>query len=223
MGLLSRRSNFVSKRKRNKKLTAENFWMKFTSPREKTPWRKDPICYTKQKLTTKQQTFAFYNICWTSLLSHQILFLPSPKKQTFALSNFYPNPLLFHPSIVQPIYCSNLLLFYISIVLFFYCIALLLFYRSIARWSLSYSSIVLHFCHFTRLHLLTVTPLYCPNTSMFHSSIFKQLGRLSKTNFFFSTHIVLTPLDPVPIHIPELNWIKNWRKQKRRYDRVGLR
>ena len=53
VGLLSRKSNFVSKRKRNQKLTVKNFWVKLTSPREEIPWTKDPICYTKQNFLTK--------------------------------------------------------------------------------------------------------------------------------------------------------------------------
>ena len=54
LGLLSRRSNLVSKRKRNEKLTAKIFWVRLTSSKEEIPWKKDPTCHTKQQLTTKR-------------------------------------------------------------------------------------------------------------------------------------------------------------------------
>ena len=127
----------------------------------------------------KQEAFVLYTLCSTSLLSNQ--------------TSLYPlliNTLLLYPSIVLTFFRSILLLFNPSVVQTFFCSTYLLFFSSIflprivlslycSRLLLSFLSIVPHFCHFTRLHLLTVTTLYCLNTSLFHSSFVEQLGRLS--------------------------------------------
>ena len=121
MGLLSRRSNFVSKRKGNQKLTANNFGVRLTSSKEEIPRRKDPICYTKQKLTTKQKAFVLYTLCPTSLLPYETFFYP------LLINKLLFHHLLFKPPFVPPVYCSTHLLLKPSFVLFFHCSVTLLF------------------------------------------------------------------------------------------------
>ena len=71
VGLLSRRSNLVSKRKRNQKLTAKNFEAWLTSLKEEIFSRKSPICYTEQKLMTRTRSFFLLHPLFNLPLSHQ--------------------------------------------------------------------------------------------------------------------------------------------------------
>ena len=81
----------------------------------------EPHLLHKRKTDDKTRSLCLIHPLFNKNLSHQTFFLPSAIKQTFAPSNYCPNPLLFHPSFVQLIFCSNFLLFYTSIVQHFCC------------------------------------------------------------------------------------------------------
>ena len=141
MGVLCSRSNFVSKTKRKKKLTAKNFRVRLTSSEEVISWRKDPICYTNNNWRLKQQAYAWYTLCShvfcqifvysACLLFSLNLFLSSPNKQTFALLFYCSTLVLSYSPIVLTSPCSTFLLFYPSIVSLLCYFTHLLFYPSI--------------------------------------------------------------------------------------------